>query len=489
MSGPNEERETAGAKSTSGGKDRPLSSVQGSSLGRAFALGPNGNRLLNEELGKDERPTPNDRVLEIGLLWGDTVIDIRTFKPGTPVKIGPGEGAQFRLYDEAVGEGFELVTPSGSDSVIHVPPGAKMIVRREAQERTATGDVPLALDERALVDLGTTHLVLRWIKPAKQSKTGFFDSADFYFTKVLSVVFLAHLVLLIGFWITPLNNDLLSEDLFRNPNNLVKTIITQPVKKKIDLSGVKEGAKPKDKEGKFGKKEAKKEETQPSKKGAPIVDPKKREDDRQKIAKAGLLKALNSADGAVSNIFGPGGIGTGLNNALGGLKGGAGMGDAHGVGGLGSRGTGPGGGGTGLGIGGLGTKGTGRGRGGYGDLDLGGRGKGETRIVPGRTIVQGSLSKDIIAKIVRQHQNEIKYCYEQELNKNPNLYGKISVAFTIDGTGDVSDATVNETTMNNQNVENCMAVHIRRWKFPEPKGGGQVFVTYPWVFKASGSDE
>jgi hypothetical protein len=63
------------------------------------------------------------------------------------------------------------------------------------------------------------------------------------------------------------------------------------------------------------------------------------------------------------------------------------------------------------------------------------------------------------------------------------------VAFTIDGTGDVSDATVNETTMNNQNVENCMAVHIRRWKFPEPKGGGQVFVTYPWVFKASGSDE
>jgi outer membrane biosynthesis protein TonB len=484
MSGPQEDKSMNGKAGATA-----LSNAQGTSVGRAFALGPNGNRFLNEELTADERPTPQDRVLEIALLWGDTVIDVRTFKAGSSVKIGPRDDAQFRLYDESVGEGFELVTASGNEFAIHGPPGARMIVRKEGRERPASGDVTLAIDERALVDLGTTHLVLRWIKPAKQSKTGFFDSADFYFTKVLSVVFLAHLVLLIGFWITPLNNELLSEDLFKNPSNLVKTIIKAPEKKKLDLSGVKEGAKPKDKEGKFGKKEAKKEEAQPSKKGAPIVDPKKREDDRQKIAKAGLLKALNSADGAVSNIFGPGGIGTGLNNALGGLKGGAGMGDAHGVGGLGSRGTGPGGGGTGLGIGGLGTKGSGRGRGGYGDLDLGGRGKGETRIVPGRTIVQGSLSKDIIAKIVRQHQNEIKYCYEQELNKNPNLYGKVSVAFTIDGTGDVSDATVNETTMNNPNVENCMSVHIRRWKFPEPKGGGQVFVTYPWLFKASGSDE
>jgi hypothetical protein len=48
-------------------------------------------------------------------------------------------------------------------------------------------------------------------------------------------------------------------------------------------------------------------------------------------------------------VFGPGGLGTGINNSLGGLKGGAGAVDAHGVGGLGSRGTGSGGGGTGLG--------------------------------------------------------------------------------------------------------------------------------------------
>ncbi|MBS1150428.1 MAG: FHA/TonB domain protein, partial [Myxococcaceae bacterium] len=134
----------------------------------------------------------------------------------------------------------------------------------------------------------------------------------------------------------------------------------------------------KDDEGKFGKKDEKKKEADPSKKGAPVVDANKREEDRKKIQTAGLLGAL-AGNGAASNVFGPGGLGTGINNALGGLQGGAGLGDAHGVGGLGSRGSGSGGGGTGLGLGGLGTKGGGRGSGGNGAIDLGGRGKDSTQ--------------------------------------------------------------------------------------------------------------
>jgi len=437
-------------------------------------------------LATEERPTENNRRLEVALLWGDTVIDVRAYAPGQVVKIGPTASADFRVYEEGLSETFDLV----SDNVVHVPAGSKMAIYRDGRESVNAGSGALALSDRALVTVGTTHFIVRWIRPAARSKTGFFDSVDFYFTKVLSVAFMIHLVLFVGFWITPLNNDLLSEDLFKNPSALIKTLIKQPdKKKKFDLSGVKEGAKAKDKEGKMGKKEAKKPEAAPSKKGAPIVDAKKREEDRKKIMNSGLLMGLHGPEGAVSNVFGPGGLGTGLNNALGGLQGGAGMGDAHGIGGLGSRGDGAGGGGTALGIGGLGTHGSGHGRGGYGNIDLGGRGKGETRIVPGRTIVQGSLSKDVIAAIVRKHQNEIKYCYEVELNKHPDLSGKVSVAWTIDGTGDVSEANVNETTMGNANVENCMATKIRRWKFPEPKGGGQVFVTYPWVFKAAGNEE
>jgi TonB family protein len=188
-------------------------------------------------------------------------------------------------------------------------------------------------------------------------------------------------------------------------------------------------------------------------------------------------------------VFGPGGLGTGINNALGGLKAGAGLGDAQGVGGLGSRGNGPGGGGTALGIGGLGTKGNGRGTGGSGGIDLGGRGKTITKIVPGKTTVVGGLDKDVIAKVIRRHMNEIKYCYETELNKNPSLAGKVAVAFTIDPAGAVAEANVTETTLNNSTAENCMISRIRRWKFPEPKGGGVVAVTYPWLFSPAGTEQ
>jgi TonB family protein len=165
------------------------------------------------------------------------------------------------------------------------------------------------------------------------------------------------------------------------------------------------------------------------------------------------------------------------------------MGDAHGVGGLGSRGTGPGGGGNGLGLGGLGSKGGGRGRGGYGSLDLGGRGKDTVRVVPGKTTVVGSLSREEIERVIKRHENEIRFCYNTELSKEPSLYGKVAVNFTIDGSGAVSDAQVAQTSMNNNNVEQCMLSRMRRWKFPEPKGGGVVVVTYPWIFSNGAGDE
>jgi TonB family protein len=261
----------------------------------------------------------------------------------------------------------------------------------------------------------------------------------------------------------------------------------QPAKVK-DASGVPEGARPKDEEGKTGKPEVKKREAAPSRRGAAVPDVNKREADQRKVLKLGLVAALakvGGGKGASSNVLSPGGLGTGINSALGGVRGRAGQGDAYGVGGLGTRGVGSGGGGTALGIGGLGTRGTGAGRGGYGQIDLGGRGKEETQFVPGRTIVVGGLNRDVINRIIQRHYNEVKYCYEKELTRDPGLYGKVTVLFVIDGTGRVGDALVQESSMGSEPVESCIVGHVRRWAFPAPQGGGTVQVTYPYVFKSS----
>lgn len=402
------------------------------------------------------------------------------------MKVGGGEGNHFHVYFEGI-DNHVLATISGDNANISAPPGGEIVVRRNGKDEKAGSSATIGLEDRARIKVGTVEFVARFIRSAARMKSGFFEGIDLYFTKVFLISVMVHAVILAAMLVSPPAGELLAEDLFKNQNRFTQLLLKPPEspKKKLDLSGLDEGAKAKDDEGKFGKKEATKQEADPSKKGSPQVDANKREEDRKKVLSSGLLGSLGGAGDAASNVFGPGGLGTGINNALGGMQGGAGMGDAGGVGGLGSRGTGPGGGGTGLGLGGLGTKGSGRGRGGGGGIDLGGRGKATTRIIPGRTTVVGGLFKEVIGRVIRRHWNEIKYCYERELQKDPNLQGKVSVMFTIDGTGGVIDASVAEDTVGKA-VSSCMTQRIRRWRFPEPQGGGQVIVTYPWVFRAAG---
>ena len=90
--------------------------------------------------------------------------------------------------------------------------------------------------------------------------------------------------------------------------------------------------------------------------------------------------------------------------------------------------------------------------------------------------VTGQLDKKIIQKIIRRHMPEIKWCYQQGLQKNQRLEGKIVVSFTISPIGKVITTKVKATTMHNAEVESCVTKKVRRWKFPEPRGGGIVKV-------------
>ncbi len=168
------------------------------------------------------------------------------------------------------------------------------------------------------------------------------------------------------------------------------------------------------------------------------------------------------------------------------------VGEAFGVGGLGLVGTGRGGGGTGEGTIGLGNtgligKGGGGGTGsGYGrgsGAGFGGRGKRVPRVRQAKATVKGALDKDIIRRVVRAHINEVRYCYNQGLARDPNLKGRVAVQFTIGPTGKVPVAVVAQTSLKDRNVANCVAKAVKRWKFPKPPGGGNAVVTYPFVLE------
>ncbi len=160
------------------------------------------------------------------------------------------------------------------------------------------------------------------------------------------------------------------------------------------------------------------------------------------------------------------------NNAVG-LLGGAG---------LGARGSGPGGGGAGLGLGGLGGFGTaGRGAG-AGALPAPSR----VTVMDPKTAprVQGSLSKEAVQRVLRRHTAEIRYCYEGQLQKLPNLKGKLIVRFVIGADGAVKTVEVVEkgTTAKSEALNACVIKRMQRWRFPSSNGGegGDVTVVYPW---------
>jgi hypothetical protein len=103
----------------------------------------------------------------------------------------------------------------------------------------------------------------------------------------------------------------------------------------------------------------------------------------------------------------------------------------------------------------------------------------------GTPVILGSLDPEIIRRIVRSHSAQIKYCYEKELTRTPGLHGKIVMKWVIRGDGTVRQSATATTTLDNANVENCLAAKIKTWTFPSPKGGGIVVVNYPFVFKQS----
>jgi TonB family protein len=204
---------------------------------------------------------------------------------------------------------------------------------------------------------------------------------------------------------------------------------------------------------------------------------------------AGILGVLKQSDAPqIAAIAGrDSALGNDAQDVLGGLIGNQ-VGSSYGAGGLGLVGTGSGGSGTGDGTIGLGNLGT-IGKGSYGAM--GKRRATASDVVPGAATVRGQLDKEIIRRIIRRHINEVKYCYDQALVKQPGLGGRIVVQFTIAASGVVIASTLQSSTVGSAAVENCAVLAVRRWEFPKPIGGGLVIVSYPFVLtpRGGGSEE
>lgn len=104
----------------------------------------------------------------------------------------------------------------------------------------------------------------------------------------------------------------------------------------------------------------------------------------------------------------------------------------------------------------------------------------------GRISNEKGLTKEEVGRVIHDHMGEIRYCHESAMVYDPKLQGKALIKFTINPAGRVSAASISESNLGNSPLAPCVVSRLKTWQFPRPKGGIDVTVTYPFLFKTLG---
>ena len=99
------------------------------------------------------------------------------------------------------------------------------------------------------------------------------------------------------------------------------------------------------------------------------------------------------------------------------------------------------------------------------------------RVRPGDSTVEGGLPKEVVRRIVRRYMGQLRGCYEKQLAREAGATGTLSLTFTIDARGTLSASKATSKAFDAL-MTKCVEEGMERWRFPLPKDGKVVEVTY-----------
>ncbi|HEY8143598.1 MAG TPA: sigma-70 family RNA polymerase sigma factor [Kofleriaceae bacterium] len=112
---------------------------------------------------------------------------------------------------------------------------------------------------------------------------------------------------------------------------------------------------------------------------------------------------------------------------------------------------------------------------------------------PQLATADGDLDKEYIRDAVQGLIPLLGECYQEGLERNPALAGRVVVDFTIEGEpevgGVVGESSIGKTSMDDPAVLECIQETMYALEIDPPAGGGLVHVKYPFEFAASDGDE
>lgn len=450
------------------------------------------------------------KILRIGIIQGGRIVEERLVRKRENITIGQSAKNTFVVPSDALPRHWLLFEVTGNRYTAHFSDGmdARIAVGSEIislsqlkqvgkiQRRGHSYLLPLDERSRGKIVLGDMTILFQFVTPPPPQprpqlpasvRGSITSGVDWFFTTIAGISFLLHLLLVVYLrnvdW--PRKPDI--EEI---PDRFVKMVTQQVPKKEEPKKEVAPEEKADDKaEEKAEKKKAapapkeeKKAKHEPTEEEKARAEAERRARLAEKVQSTGLLKLLGAkADGpgSLADVLGKGdvdrdqekafqgiggvGVASGNDAALRGIKtGGNGSGKVASVGGL--RG--------GAGIG-------------EGSTGVGSAEKRVSGVVKSEApAVDGDLDPSIVSKEVRSRLGAIKACYERALKRSPTLSGKVVIHWTITAAGTVSGVDVENDTMGDSEVASCIKSLIARWRFPAPSGGS-VEVSFPFVFQAA----
>ncbi len=446
---------------------------------------------------------PKIKILRIGIIQGGRIVEERLVRKRENITIGQSAKNMFVVPSDSLPREWLLFqqTPRGYEGHFGDAMDARIAIGNEIialSQLKQTGKIKkqghswiLPLDERSRgkITIGDLTVLFQFVTPPPPQprpqlpasvRGSFTGDLDWFFTGIATTSFVAHLILVVY---------LRSVDWPRKPD-------IEEIPDRFVQMIVKKAPEP-------PKVEVKKEEVGDDKKKAPVANTKKKElteDEKKKMAEdkakqdaerrarlaeaiknTGILKLLGAkadGEGSIADVLGKGDVDRDQEKAFQGV---GGLTVATGDAALRGVKTGTGGSGKVASISGL------RGGGSIagGDTGAGGTERRVSGVVKSEApAVDGALDPSVVSKEVRARIGAIKACYERALKRNPNLSGKIAVHWTITPAGTVSAVEIEQDTMGDSEVANCIKGLVARWRFPAPAGGA-VEVSYPFVFQAS----
>jgi len=451
--------------------------------------------------------------LEVAMLWGDRTLYTDLLRPGETLTVGTDPKARVFLPEEVVGgTNVALARPDGEDFLLDVSlPGAEgdflvegRIVRLPEMRRRELVEqgryVRINRKTRARLQIGSFVFVMGLSPlPAKRpvgSWTRRFSLREHLYLLVSLVLHLAFMVLVT---LVPEEQLRAVRDPYERRTEALKRIQVAMLERKVE-------EEKKEREEERRKLEQAQQVQQPGtvlsqrpvdeKPTSRLVTEDQVQKDRQ-VADTALTRVLGDQQDLMNQVLDA--VGPGIGGGMMGIRviGDRGL-DAELAMGLDAFGGTLGGGGGG------GFRGTGWGGGSeFGPADLRGiqglsrseaegaasrlkfRGGGEPVVYSGPSSVTGELDKETVRRYIQTKMDQVKWCYQQELQKNPSLQGDVNMEWLILADGSVAQVRVSGGSLGSPAVEQCLKTRIVTWQFPAPKSGGIARVVYPFIFRAT----